>query len=193
MDMDTISVDQNDGNCHLWDFSHTVPMHLHPSVRSPVLPNPQFDAPEVYLHHQTHNSQARPSYDQEKADVWALGIVFHRMLSHGATTLFSQSSTADPIYRTYQQTGNIETILQAQNVYVADPDAVDLLHQMLRIDPSHRFTVAQILLHPYFAPLGQDGDLEKPKNSLAKRTLEIFKSIRRPISSKVSPELAAIK
>jgi serine/threonine protein kinase len=48
------------------------------------------------------------------------------------------------------------TLSLARRFEGADPQALDLLHHMLEFQPQRRWTAAQCLAHPYFAPVRRE-------------------------------------
>ncbi|EQC35462.1 CAMK/CAMKL protein kinase [Saprolegnia diclina VS20] len=128
------------GQCKLGDFGLAAPLH-----GTRVVGGGKFFymAPEMFT---------PDGYDPEKADVWALGIMVFIMLT--GAPLFQKATTADGVYRFYihATTNRLEQILDGWKVAdVVAPALLDLLSQMLSVDPARRPTMATVVAHPYVA------------------------------------------
>ncbi|KDO28725.1 serine/threonine protein kinase [Saprolegnia parasitica CBS 223.65] len=113
------------GQCKLGDFGLAALLH---EPRVATAGKYFYMAPEMF---------ATQGYNPEKADVWALGIM---------------ATTTDGVYRFYVHAQCLERILDGWNVAdVFAPDLLDLLSQMLSVDPARRPTMAAVVAHPYVA------------------------------------------
>ncbi|XP_059481009.1 peripheral plasma membrane protein CASK isoform X3 [Neocloeon triangulifer] len=93
---------------------------------------PHFMAPEVVLR--------RPS--GKPADVWALGVLLHVLLSGALPFVGSRDRLGDSIVR-----GQLR--LEGGEWSVVSGGAKELVRGMLMTDPAHRFTIHQVLSHPW--------------------------------------------
>ncbi|CAD8198527.1 unnamed protein product [Paramecium octaurelia] len=84
------------------------------------------------------------SYDF-KVDVYSLGVIFYTMLSGGISP-FPTKSYDERIFLNYH--GQIDF-----SVIDTSPDALDLLKQMLEINPQKRINSSQAIWHPVFKGL----------------------------------------
>ncbi|PNW86177.1 hypothetical protein CHLRE_02g075900v5 [Chlamydomonas reinhardtii] len=116
-------------------------MHSQPKSRVGTV---TYMAPEVL--------RAGPSrrYDGNKADIWSAGIVLYVML-------FARAPFDDPLATTdkARRDATMQQILRGEwnvpaSVPVA-PECLDLLRGILSPDPNTRFTLAQIMSHPWFS------------------------------------------
>jgi len=95
--------------------------------------------PEVYKFH---------AYDGFKADVWSLGVIFWSMLANGS--LYDKPVPSDPHYA-YVVRGKegLKKLFAGSAVTDIPSPALDLLADMLSINSSSRYTIEQVLDHPW--------------------------------------------
>ncbi|EQC39444.1 serine/threonine protein kinase [Saprolegnia diclina VS20] len=97
-------------------------------------------APEMY---------SDDGYDPMAADVWALGVLLYMM--HTGLPLVEKAAISDRIFA-YIQTHGLRAMVKAWRVQRLVPmQALDLLENMLIIDPTQRMTMADVVRHPYVA------------------------------------------
>ncbi|GIL43817.1 hypothetical protein Vafri_1411 [Volvox africanus] len=96
--------------------------------------------------------RAGPSrrYDGHKADIWSAGIVLYVML-------FARAPFDDPLATNdkARRDATMQQILRGEwtappSIPVA-PECLDLLRGILAADPAVRFSMAQIMTHPWFS------------------------------------------
>jgi serine/threonine protein kinase len=99
-------------------------------------------APEIYCFH---------PYDGYKADVWSLGVIFWSMLSNGS--LYDKPVPADPHFA-YVQKGKegLQQLFEGSEVNDIPPQCLDLLSHMLDLYPHSRYTIEEVLAHPWMQP-----------------------------------------
>jgi serine/threonine protein kinase len=87
-------------------------------------------------------------YDGCAFDVWSCGVMLFALLT--GSFPFDDSDPASPPL--FEQARRADTTLGHSGLLksVTDRDAVDLVLQMLRVDPVQRITVARALDHPFF-------------------------------------------
>jgi calcium/calmodulin-dependent serine protein kinase len=93
---------------------------------------PHFMSPEVVLR--------RPS--GKPADVWAMGVLLHVLLSGALPFVGSRDRLGDSIVR-----GQLR--LEGGEWSLVSGGAKELVRGMLQTDPNHRYTIHQVLSHPW--------------------------------------------
>jgi calcium/calmodulin-dependent serine protein kinase len=93
---------------------------------------PHFMAPEVVLR--------RPS--GKPADVWALGVLLHVLLSGALPFVGSRDRLGDSIVR-----GQLR--LEGGEWSLVSGGAKELVRGMLQTDPAYRYTIHQVLSHAW--------------------------------------------
>jgi len=121
-------------------------------------------APEIYCFH---------PYDGYKADVWSLGVIFWSMLSNGS--LYDKPVPSDPHFA-YVQKGKegLQQLFEGSDVNDIAPQCVDLLSHMLSIYPGSRYTIEEVLAHPWMQPetkkLKKTNNWKKTGKKMIKKT-----------------------
>jgi len=110
--------------------------------------------PEVYKLH---------SYDGFKADVWSLGVIFWSMLANGS--LYEKPVSSDPHFA-YVGRGkeSIQKLLEGSGVTDVPLAALDLLSNMLSVNPSSRYTIDQVLRHSWLQDSKSFPKISEPVN-----------------------------
>jgi len=98
----------------------------------------QYMSPEIYLN--------EASFDGFASDVWSAGIILFMMLV-GAPA-FEIPHFTDRAFLWISR-GKLRNMLEAWNVQVSD-EAIDLLENVLIVDPSKRITLEEFQCHPWF-------------------------------------------
>jgi len=95
--------------------------------------------PEVYKFH---------PYDGFKADVWSLGVIFWSMLANGS--LYDKPVSSDPHFA-YVAKGKegLKKLFAGSAVTDIPSAALDLLANMLSPNSSSRYSIEQVLEHPW--------------------------------------------
>jgi len=101
---------------------------------------PKYMSPEVY---------GLQKYDGFKADIWSLGIILWGMIT--GTLIYSKASTSDARFKVLASHGveGINLLLKQDRVFDVPSSLVDLLSQMLHIDPIKRYSIQDVLAHPW--------------------------------------------
>jgi len=96
-------------------------------------------APEVFKYH---------VYDGCKADVWSLGVTFWSLLANGS--LYEKPVPSDPHFA-YVAEGKpgLQKLFEGSDVMDIPEQCLDLLSHMLDISPTSRYTMEQVLQHPW--------------------------------------------
>jgi protein kinase len=120
-----------------------------------------YRAPEIVLRHDAYNSPV---------DIWAAGAIMAELFT--LRPLFQGTSETDQLFRICSVLGTPNSTVWPEGVRLANrlgirlpqvsptslatlipkasPEAIDLMVQMLRFDPSKRPSAAQALQHPFF-------------------------------------------
>jgi len=129
-------------SCHVIDMgmSLRVPQHEQPDV----LLTPQgrcgkyfYMSPEIYAN--------REAFDPYAIDVWSTGAVLFMMLT-GAPP-YQKPTPSDESFQ-WIMAGKIPELLEAWDRKLS-PEALDLLQGMLRINPTERYTLEEVMNHPW--------------------------------------------
>ncbi|KAI8477398.1 MAG: kinase-like domain-containing protein, partial [Monoraphidium minutum] len=130
----------------LCDFGFSKDTLLHSAPASQV-GTALFVAPEVM-----HNFANQP-YDGAKADVWSCGIVLFILL-FGRHPFLRPEDTPLPeqqqMLALFTRTRRDEFAMQAAEVAAVSAACADLLTRMLQTRPERRYSMADILAHPWF-------------------------------------------
>jgi len=104
----------------------------------------EYMAPEVSLRAE--------SFDGFAIDLWAVGIVLFELLV--GKQPFTMPDPVDKNFQIISVEGNLAWLLQAKGIEV-NSGAVDLLQGMLWCDPAKRWTLSQIVNHPWVQGKGK--------------------------------------
>ena len=103
--------------------------------------------PEVYRREEVADARA--------IDAWALGVMLFLMLFR--TPLYKKPVAGDGYFNSLLNGALPEAIRSSKHLAgLASEQAVDLIHQLLNVDPAARLACGEILGHPWLAE-GQDG------------------------------------
>ncbi|KAF0700495.1 Aste57867_8979 [Aphanomyces stellatus] len=125
----------HDDACYICDFGLATPTSL---ICKDTVGKHFYMSPEV-----TQGVE----YDPAKADVWSLGIMLFMLLT--GAPLCQAAAPRDTRFAYFQMNG-LKGLLRSWNMRM-DKDAQDLLEHMLCVCPVKRFTLDQVLAHPYMA------------------------------------------
>ena len=138
----------DDGSCHIIDMgmSLRVPQHReHTKCPRRVLISPQgrcgkvnYMSPEVYRNDE--------SFDPQAIDVWSAGTILFMMLT-GAPP-FQRPCSSDPCFP-WIASGQLSELLNAWGINGVSMEALDLLEGMLCVDSEKRYTLQQVINHPW--------------------------------------------
>jgi len=117
--------------------------------------------PEMYKYH---------PFDGYKADVWSLGVIFWSMLANGS--LYDKPIPSDPHFA-YVARGSegLKRLFEGSGVSDIPASTLELLAGMLSIYPSSRYTIEQVLQHPW---------LQEPKKSMKQENENV---LQQPVES----------
>ena len=135
LSLENVLVNDND-ECQICDFGLVASI---PSVRSECVGKPFYMAPEVL---------AGMPYDPTMADSWSLGVILFMLLT--GHPLFAQASQKDQGFQVASKYGVERLVLMWRLDSTMSPDTLDLLIQLLKINPKERSSVAAALRHPAF-------------------------------------------
>jgi len=97
-------------------------------------------APEVFKYH---------AFDGRKADVWSLGVIFWSLLANGS--LYEKPIPSDPHFAYVEQgKDGLKQLFEGSDIFDVPESCLDLLSKMLSVSPKQRFTIEQVLEHPWF-------------------------------------------
>lgn len=106
-------------------------------------------APEVLQNSQPFNPM--------KADIWAIGVILFTMLSGFPPVESAQ--TADPRYRMISA-GHLRTLIDNWNVsHLLSESVVGLIEGLMKPNPGDRFTMSEIIAHPWLHEGGGSGEV----------------------------------
>jgi len=132
--------------------------------------------PEVYKFH---------SYDGFKADVWSLGVIFWSMLANGS--LYDKPVSSDPHFA-YVAKGKegLKILFAGSGVRDVPSSALDLLANMLSINSSSRYTIEQVVHHPWLQDFKSKQRTQTKKECIDPRRL-CYESGKMVSSNSLSP------
>ncbi|OQR93555.1 kinase [Thraustotheca clavata] len=137
--LENILVDK-DNVAKICDFGLAVDINSRPNER---VGKPYYIAPEVF-------DNLTP-YDPAKADIWSLGVVLFLLLT--GVPLFNVPSKLDESYA-YLKRHGLRRLISVWDLDDFVPEeARDLLEKMLSINPRKRYTLQDVLQHPYVQKL----------------------------------------
>mmetsp|Transcript_12561 Transcript_12561/g.16494 ORF Transcript_12561/g.16494 Transcript_12561/m.16494 type:complete len:337 (+) Transcript_12561:127-1137(+) len=141
MSLENVLVTEN--QCKIIDFGMCLKKPVGVD-RRPLLIRPSgqcgkrnYMSPEIY-------SNTNP-FDGLAIDLWACGVMLFIMLT--GVPPFEVPSTIDQRFRMVNR-GGLAEMLRMWDIHISD-EAADLLQGMLRMNQSDRFTLTQILEHPW--------------------------------------------
>lgn len=139
-----------------------------------IIYNIHYRAPEICLRNTTHNS---------KVDIWAVGCLFYEMIMK--QILFPELSDLKILSLIFHKFGTLNpneiSFIEREDArnWVSklphiqkkrpsdyldsfdDEDGRDLLDQCLRVDPEHRISAFDALMHPYFKNINDQTEMMK--------------------------------
>lgn len=134
--LENILMDENNV-LKLCDFGAVVPVN---QVCKTVAGRKRYMAPEVLVA-ETRN------YHPCEADIWSLGIILFTLLT--GKFLFRRPKKGYPSYEYFVQNGVRALVSKYKLTHRVPPAAMDLLEQMIRVDPTHRIQLPSVLKHPF--------------------------------------------
>ncbi|RHY07647.1 hypothetical protein DYB37_006506 [Aphanomyces astaci] len=97
-----------------------------------------------YMAPEMHSGE---SYDPVLADVWSIGVMLFIMLT-GSPPVDS-SEVSDPVMQFVHEKGWRSLVHEWDFDDVVSEDALDLMENILQVDPLKRWTLAQVVAHPF--------------------------------------------
>ncbi|KAL4439050.1 hypothetical protein ABPG74_008825 [Tetrahymena malaccensis] len=135
--------------------------------------NKRFFSPELlHLVDGQLDSTAQPIVDQKKCDVYALGLSLYEILVGGFFPF--KDDLNDPLYIKYMnKTVSIKDLMQWYYQYFSQvtnaEQMIDLLSHMMDPNPSTRYSITQVLKHPWLKSFKLSSSKKQPiLNSLSK-------------------------
>jgi len=92
------------------------------------------------------------TYDPFQSDVWSLGVILCLMLT--SSELYELPCYRDARFK-YLVTGRLKEVFTVWGVELSD-EAISLMEGMLQLNPSMRFTMDEVLDHPFVTKLVED-------------------------------------
>ncbi|ETV99480.1 CAMK/CAMKL protein kinase [Aphanomyces invadans] len=132
LSLENVFVTKN-GTCKLGDFGLASDMK---ALKRQCAGKFFYMAPEMYM---------GLEYDPAAADVWSLGIVLFMMVT--GTPLFDRATPADAGFR-FMKSKGLRGICDEYGLIVSS-DVMELLEQMLQVQPCDRLTLAQVRDHSF--------------------------------------------
>jgi calcium-dependent protein kinase len=135
LSLDNILLD-DDNNALVSDFGTAVNL---PGLCELRIGKWDYMAPEVFENR---------IYDPSLADVWCLGVMLYRMLA-GEFPFRNEESRFDPDVAFLEEHGLKALVEKCKGTHLFEPDALDLLHQMLHPNPFERLAMFEVKYHAY--------------------------------------------
>ena len=134
----------SDGNLKVADFGLAVLFRLGDQTKKcqTVCGSPPYMAPEVVPRGGFTGQKTLP-YDGEIADIWSCGIMLFVLLV--GNTPWDEPTRSSAEFVDYLENQPMDELWSR-----LPPETISLLRGMLRVDPEHRFTLADIRRHPWF-------------------------------------------
>lgn len=126
LSLDNVLVLENDA-CKLCDFGLAIVQVFERTDQGDRMKSPE--------------ALTKPRYDEMAADIWALGLMLYTMLTRDK--LFKRASESDEKFKKFSETGTLESVSKASR------PLLELLNGMLKIDPAERWSIEQVLQHPF--------------------------------------------
>ena len=136
LSLENILIDKN-GICKLCDFGLVM---CKIGLERKTVGKKRYMAPEI--------ASLDKVYSAETIDTWSLGVILFTLL----IDLFPFTEPSDNCRRfeCFREFGLRSLIAKAKTAPILSHRAMDLLEQMLQIDPKSRISVEEILKHPFF-------------------------------------------
>lgn len=121
--------------------------HLPVVPRRGIFGKLNYIAPEMWL--------GGEFFEPMKTDIWALGIMLFMLLT--ASTPVNKASASDPYFTEIAEGHVIPMAMKriyGEDEHCVDTNvllAMDLLHRMLRPNPSERLSIEEVLAHPWIS------------------------------------------
>ncbi|TMW64844.1 hypothetical protein Poli38472_009011 [Pythium oligandrum] len=147
LSLENVLVDSKD-NCKLSDFGMSTTQTV---VAATGVGKVHYMAPEAIR-------VSGDLYNPFRSDIWSLGVIFFTLLV--GQYPFSEPVPEDAQFRLLETLG-VEFLLERCDFETyGQEDLVDLLKQMLVMDPRERASASTLLAHPCFAQLKIENDSE---------------------------------
>lgn len=134
LSLENILIDQN-GVCKLCDFGLVVPITR---LENHAVGKTRYMAPELVCPNRTER------YSPAPVDIWSLGIILFVLVTNYFP--FKKADRSCDRFQNFCKFG-----LEAFEIQdIVSATALDLLKQMLQVQPENRPSISQVLSHPYF-------------------------------------------
>ncbi|MBF8263559.1 MAG: hypothetical protein HW387_1224 [Parachlamydiales bacterium] len=118
----------------------------------PLTGNPQEDSYEINLGTTTQTYSPPKEYDlfPKARDVFSLGLTMFEVSTGGKTIPGELIGKIFENFHHYIMSANDKDIIDTIDANISDPDLKNLLNGMMLLDQKQRFTMQQVIEHPYF-------------------------------------------
>ncbi len=142
LSLENILIDEN-GICKLCDFGLVM---CRIGVERKTVGKKRYMAPEIASPDQV--------YSAETIDAWSLGVILFSLFFNMFP--FTQPTNKCNRFKYYRKFGIRSLIAKARNAPILSTQALDLLDNLLQIDPNARLSMEEILNHPFFCSESTD-------------------------------------
>ena len=136
LSFDNILIDES-GVCKICDFGTAT---CHSSSQS-VVGLKRFRSPEI--------AARKGNYSPFQADIWSLGVILFGLLTRRFP--FKKAKRTDKAFNYFLRHGIQELLLRHGVLYGVPDEAVELLDKLLRLDPTQRISLVDVLKHPFIS------------------------------------------
>lgn len=194
------------GRVECIDFQYAYQYgHKSPMIRcKDLLGTPVYMSPELLA---VRFETRRHKYDPVASDIWAIGIMLVAMLFGTFPFDDSAPKTMEDLERSIYSIQKASSWKQAKGIApflkFASPGCIDLLDCILQVDPSKRYSLSQIEMHPWVRKPFESKSLESGWNSIQKEikehkelsssSLSAEQDIRRRIASMIYTRNDAVR
>ncbi|KAL8705447.1 MAG: hypothetical protein Q9201_001428 [Fulgogasparrea decipioides] len=123
--------------------------------------SPPYTAPEVFTYDSTTPNKLSKGYRGDLVDIWSCGIVLFVLL-------VGNTPWDEPLDRSYEFHEYVTTNMRPDDElwHNLPMETLSLLRGMMRVEPGHRFSLADVRRHPWFTRrnpyINSEGRMENP-------------------------------